>query len=199
MLMGKPSLGSWVGYGLGTENQDLPPSSCCPTRPAASRAGRRPTAPASCRRAIRARSCGRARPILDLAPPEGMSGAAQRRTLDLIGKLNARHLAEAGRRHRAGRAHPGLRAGLPDADRPPPRPSTCPARTRRPRRSTGWTARTPPSSARDACWPADWSSVASGSSSSTRATSTAGTPTTTSRPTTSRMCAPDRPADRGPA
>ena len=24
ILMGKPSLGSWVGYGLGTENQDLP-------------------------------------------------------------------------------------------------------------------------------------------------------------------------------
>ena len=24
ILMGKPSLGSWVSYGLGTENQDLP-------------------------------------------------------------------------------------------------------------------------------------------------------------------------------
>ena len=24
ILMGKPSLGSWVGYGLGTENQNLP-------------------------------------------------------------------------------------------------------------------------------------------------------------------------------
>ncbi len=23
ILMGKPSLGSWVGYGLGTENQNL--------------------------------------------------------------------------------------------------------------------------------------------------------------------------------
>src|SRR4029079_9158308 len=36
------------------------------------------------------------RPILDLAPPEGMTDAAQRRTLDLIGRLNARHLAARG-------------------------------------------------------------------------------------------------------
>jgi hypothetical protein len=27
-LLGRPSMGAWITYGLGTENQNLPASSC---------------------------------------------------------------------------------------------------------------------------------------------------------------------------
>ena len=95
VLMGKPSLGSWAGYGLGTENQDLPAFVVLPD-PAGGIKGGPPAygagfLPASHQGTVM--RSGSASPILDLSPPEGMSGPAQRRTLDLIGKLNARHLA----------------------------------------------------------------------------------------------------------
>ena len=73
ILMGKPSLGSWVSYGLGTENQDLPAFVVLPD-PGRRDQGR----PAGLRRRVPAgqppgdRRCGRrSSPILDLAPPEG--------------------------------------------------------------------------------------------------------------------------------
>jgi hypothetical protein len=96
VLMGKPSLGSWAGYGLGTENQDLPAFVVLPDPGGGIKGG--PPAygagflPASYQGTVMRSDA--ASPILDLRRPEGISGAAQRRTLDLIGKLNARHLAE---------------------------------------------------------------------------------------------------------
>jgi hypothetical protein len=94
ILMGKPSLGSWVGYGLGTENQDLPAFVVLPD-PAGGIKGGPPAygagfLPASHQGTVM--RSGSAHPILDLQPPEGMSRLDQRRMLDLIGKLNARHL-----------------------------------------------------------------------------------------------------------
>ncbi len=97
ILMGKPSLGSWVAYGLGTENQDLPAFVVLPDPGGGIKGG--PPAygagflPASYQGTVMRSG---PRPILDLAPPEGMTDAAQRRTLDLIGRLNARHLASRG-------------------------------------------------------------------------------------------------------
>src|SRR4051794_10337201 len=98
VLMGKPSLGSWTGYGLGTENQDLPAFVVLPD-PAGGIKGGPPAygagfLPASHQGTVMRSNS--ASPILDLSPPEGMSGPAQRRTLDLIGKLNARHLSDRG-------------------------------------------------------------------------------------------------------
>jgi uncharacterized protein (DUF1501 family) len=97
VLMGKPSLGSWVGYGLGTENQDLPAFVVLPD-PGGGIKGGPPAYGAGFLPASQQGTVMRpgARPILDLAPPAGMSDAAQRRTLDLIGVLNDRHLAERG-------------------------------------------------------------------------------------------------------
>jgi hypothetical protein len=97
VLMGKPSLGSWVGYGLGTENQDLPAFVVLPD-PAGGIKGGPPAYGAGFLPASHQGTVMRSgsRPILDLQPPEGMTGQAQRRTLDLIGKLNARHLASRG-------------------------------------------------------------------------------------------------------
>jgi hypothetical protein len=97
ILMGKPSLGSWVAYGLGTENQNLPafvvlsdPGGGIKGGPPAYGAG---FLPASHQGTVMRSG---PRPILDLAPPERMSPTAQRRTLDLIGRLNARHLEARG-------------------------------------------------------------------------------------------------------
>ena len=79
VLMGKPSLGSWVGYGLGTENQDLPAFVVLPDPAAASRAGRRPTARASCRRATRGPSM-RSRPAPDPRPRAARGDVRRRRS-----------------------------------------------------------------------------------------------------------------------
>jgi uncharacterized protein (DUF1501 family) len=92
ILMGKPSLGSWVGYGLGTENQSLPAFVVLPD-PAGGIKGGPPAygagfLPGSYQGTV---VRGGDSPILDLKPPSGLSAADQRRALDLIGKLNAKH------------------------------------------------------------------------------------------------------------
>ncbi len=97
ILMGKPSLGSWVSYGLGTEDRDLPAFVVLPDPGGGIKGG--PPAygagflPASYQGTVMRSG---PRPILDLAPPEGTSDQSQRKTLDLIGRLNARHLAARG-------------------------------------------------------------------------------------------------------
>jgi hypothetical protein len=97
ILMGKPSLGSWVSYGLGTENRDLPAFVVLPD-PGGGIKGGPPAYGAGFLPATHQGTVmrGGPQPILDLAPPAGTTPAQQRRTLDLIGKLNARHLAARG-------------------------------------------------------------------------------------------------------
>jgi hypothetical protein len=93
ILMGKPSLGSWAAYGLGTENQDLPAFVVLPDPGGGIKGG--PPAygagylPASYQGTVMR---GGEAPILDLAPAEPTTDAQQRGVLDLIGRLNARHL-----------------------------------------------------------------------------------------------------------
>src|SRR5262249_14634454 len=96
-LMGKPSLGSWVGYGLGTENQDLPAFVVLPD-PGGGIKGGPPAYGAGFLPASHQGTVMRSgpRPILDLEPPEGSSRGAQRRTLDPIGKVKAGDLAARG-------------------------------------------------------------------------------------------------------
>jgi hypothetical protein len=96
-LMGKPSLGSWVGYGLGTENHDLPAFVVLPD-PGGGIKGGPPAYGAGFLPATHQGTVMRSgsRPILDLAPPAGTSPTAQRRTLNLIADLNAHHLATHG-------------------------------------------------------------------------------------------------------
>jgi hypothetical protein len=94
ILMGKPCLGSWVGYGLGTENQDLPAFVVLPDPGGGIKGG--PPAygsgflPASYQ-GTNVRSGEN--PILDLQPAEAAAADGQRRTLDLIGRLNQLHRA----------------------------------------------------------------------------------------------------------
>jgi Protein of unknown function (DUF1501) len=92
---GYPSMGSWITYGLGTENENLPgfvvftdwrggPIGGAPNwsngfMPAAYQG-------------TPFRSQGD--PIVDLKPPADMSPERQRRWLDLLAKMNAEHLAK---------------------------------------------------------------------------------------------------------
>jgi hypothetical protein len=90
-LGGDPGLGSWITYGLGTENQNLP-GYVVMTELALPQAG-----PANWTNGFlpayyqgtRLRSKGS--PILDLAPPTFKSRSHQRKALDMLAKLNADH------------------------------------------------------------------------------------------------------------
>lgn len=92
ILMGKPSLGSWVSYGLGTENQDLPAFVVLPD-PAGGIKGGPPAYGAGFLPASRQGTVIRpgTNPILDLAPPSDMSPQAQVRMLELLARFNHRH------------------------------------------------------------------------------------------------------------
>ena len=97
-LAGRPSLGSWVSYGLGTENQDLPayvvlqdsPSTTVPGGPRNWGSGFMPAVYQGTR--LR----GQGDPIPNLFTPEGVGEARQRGKLDLIGRLNRRHAEDRG-------------------------------------------------------------------------------------------------------
>jgi hypothetical protein len=93
VLIGKPSLGAWLSYGLGTETEDLP-SFVVMTDPrggpisgASNWAGG--FMPAAFQGTL-FRSTGS--PLLDLATPAETSPRSQRHTLDLIQDLNRKHL-----------------------------------------------------------------------------------------------------------
>jgi hypothetical protein len=95
ILMGKPSLGSWVSYGLGTENQDLPSFLVLPDPGGGIKGG--PPAygagflPASHQGTLLR---GGDRPILDLLPPPGRSPQRQRDLIDLVDRLDRHHLEQ---------------------------------------------------------------------------------------------------------
>lgn len=91
---GDPAIGSWVTYGLGTENQNLPgfvvlPDLAYPQGGAANWSNGflpahyqgTPLRPAGS-------------PVLDMSPPEYVTETQQRETLNLLGKLNRRHMAQ---------------------------------------------------------------------------------------------------------
>ena len=85
---GDPAIGSWMTYGLGTENQDLPafivlPEVAYPQGGAANWSNG--FLPAYFQ-GTALRSTGS--PILDLNPPPNVTRATQRKNLDLLAKLN---------------------------------------------------------------------------------------------------------------
>ncbi len=89
-LLGYPSMGSWVTYGLGSENENLPGFVVL------SSGGKTPSAGKSLwgsgflptvYQGVQCRTDG-GDPILFLSNPEGLSRRARRQTLDAIGDLN---------------------------------------------------------------------------------------------------------------
>ena len=90
---GRPSFGSWVTYGLGSETRDLPAFVVMnsgkkgPSSGSASwNSGFLPTVHSG----VEFRSTGD--PVLYLSNPEGVDRASQRRTIDAVNALNRRHL-----------------------------------------------------------------------------------------------------------
>ena len=94
ILMGRPSVGSWVAYGLGNENEDLPAFVVLPDPQGGLKGG--PPAwgngflPATYQ-GVTMRTGSH--PILHLQPPEGFSPSQQRDALALAEFLNREHLA----------------------------------------------------------------------------------------------------------
>ncbi len=93
--MGKPSMGAWVSYGLGTENANMPAFVVLPD-PGGGLKGGPPAWGSGYLPATYQGSTMRAGavPILDLKPASGMSLQRQRRTLDFVQQLNEAHAAQ---------------------------------------------------------------------------------------------------------
>ena len=95
ILTGRPSVGSWVAYGLGTENQNLPAFVVLPDPGGGVKGG--PPAwgsgylPATFQGTLMRPGKN---PVLYLRPPEGFTDERQRRLLSFVQKANERHLAE---------------------------------------------------------------------------------------------------------
>jgi hypothetical protein len=95
ILMGRPSLGAWAAYGLGSENRDMPAFVVLPD-PGGWVKGGAPAwgngfLPSSYQGTLLR---GGPSPILHLRQPPEVSDAQQRRTLDLVNRLNQEHLRE---------------------------------------------------------------------------------------------------------
>ncbi len=95
ILTGRPSVGSWVAYGLGTENQNLPAFVVLPDPGGGVKGG----PPAWGSGYLPATFQGTTMrpgksPILYLQPPAGITDERQRRLLSFVQRANERHLAE---------------------------------------------------------------------------------------------------------
>jgi len=94
LVPGRPALGAWIQYGLGSANPDLPAFVVLPTGVGAAGGGRGQVIWSS--GFLPAAYQGTAfrkgdSPILHLARPDGVSEAEQRNTLDLLKSLNEQH------------------------------------------------------------------------------------------------------------
>jgi hypothetical protein len=94
---GRPSIGSWVTYGIGSESKDLPGFVVLQSGPRGPRGG----APnwgsgflPSTFQGVPFRNTGE--PILDLTRPAGVTETRQRQVLDAVKDLNAARLADTG-------------------------------------------------------------------------------------------------------
>ena len=95
VFIGKPCLGAWLNYGLGTANQNLP-GFVVMTDPRGGPIGSASNWTAGYMPAAYQGTLFRSggSPLLDLATPEGTSERTQRRSLDLLKSLNHEHLRQ---------------------------------------------------------------------------------------------------------
>lgn len=97
ILMGRPSLGSWVSYGLGSENQNMPAFVVMPQTGGGGGIKGGPPAwgsgylPATYQGTTMRTGSS---PILNLKPTTDMTRERQRGILDLVKKLNQKHLED---------------------------------------------------------------------------------------------------------
>ncbi len=93
-LTGRPCLGSWLNYGLGSLNEDLP-NFVVMTDPRGGPIGGAPNWGAGYMPATNQGTLFRSKgsPLLDLATPAGVGPRTQRHSLDLLARLNDEHAA----------------------------------------------------------------------------------------------------------
>jgi hypothetical protein len=93
ILGGRPSLGAWVSYGLGTENDDLPAFVVLEDDPGKVVNGPRNWGPGFMPATYQGTPIfADQEPIRNLSPPKGMDESRQRSKLALLNDLNRRHL-----------------------------------------------------------------------------------------------------------
>ncbi len=94
---GRPSMGSWLTYGLGSENQNLPGFVVLVSGGSMPSAGKSAWGSGfipSVHQGVQCRSEGD--PVLYLSDPDGMDRAMRRKSLDALRDLNEMHLAQEG-------------------------------------------------------------------------------------------------------
>ena len=94
---GRPSMGAWVTYGIGSEGQNLPGFVVLQSGPRGPRGGSVNWASGFLPTSYQGVPLrGQGEPILDIASPQGVTAGRQRATIDAIRDLNLRRLVETG-------------------------------------------------------------------------------------------------------
>ncbi|HTI69518.1 MAG TPA: DUF1501 domain-containing protein [Candidatus Limnocylindria bacterium] len=93
-LDGFPSMGAWVSYALGTENQNLPAFVAIPDPRGVPQMGPNHWNSAFLPAVFQGVAFNADRPIPNLATPAGITAGTERNTRDFLRFLNDRHLAE---------------------------------------------------------------------------------------------------------
>jgi hypothetical protein len=94
---GRPSMGAWVTYGIGSESNDLPGFVVLQSGPRGPRGGAVNWASGFLPTAYQGVPLrGQGDPILNIASPKGVTPERQRRTIDAIRDLNLQRLVETG-------------------------------------------------------------------------------------------------------
>jgi hypothetical protein len=89
---GFPSIGSWVSYALGSENQDLPAFVAIPDPRGVPQAGSNNWGSGFLRAEFQGTPFSSKEPIQHLSPPASISSAADRAARSLLQQMNQRHL-----------------------------------------------------------------------------------------------------------
>ena len=181
ILAGRPSMGSWVTYGLGTANRNLPTYVILNDEVRINGGSKNWSAgflPAAYQGTLFKQEGA---PILNLETPGSVGGRQQRGKLDLLASLNTHH-AERHPHETGTRRAPAVLPSWPTGCRPTRRrPWTWAGSRNSPSGYTAWTRRRPLSTAGTCCSRGGWWS---GACDSCRPTAEAGTPTPRSSRTT---------------
>jgi hypothetical protein len=94
ILDGFPSMGAWVSFALGSENQDLPAFVAIPDPRGVPQAGSNNWGSGFLPAVFQGTTMSAKDPVRHLAPPPGIPGASDAATRSLLQKMNSRHLAE---------------------------------------------------------------------------------------------------------
>ena len=94
VLDGFPSVGSWVSYALGSENQDLPAYVAIPDPRGVPQAGSNNWGPGFLPAVFQGTPMSAKEPVRHLAPPANVSPGSDAAARSLLQRMNARHLEQ---------------------------------------------------------------------------------------------------------